>query len=351
MVEWAVQIRYPVPLRAGDTIGVTAPSAGVPADLRGRLEFAVNFLRDKGFVVVIGDCLDGAGAVSAPKQQRAAELNRMLTDPQIRAIVPPWGGELAIDLLDLLDYRAIALAEPTWLIGYSDCTTLMVPLTLRTGLATLHGSNLMDTPYRAPPPLAQWWEVAATAGGGSISQGPVGRYRAEGFDRWQDDPTITELTLDTDGGWSILEGLAGPADEVDVTGRLIGGCIETLTPVAGAPFGDVAEFGEQHADDGLLVYLEAADAGSFDVARALHGFRLHGWFDHARAVLIGRTRGPGHAALSQHGAVRDALGMLNIPIVVDVDCGHVPPYMPIVNGAMGRLVGAGTRWQLTETFC
>jgi muramoyltetrapeptide carboxypeptidase LdcA involved in peptidoglycan recycling len=27
----------------------------------------------------------------------------MLTDPAIRAIVPPWGGEIAIDLLPLLD--------------------------------------------------------------------------------------------------------------------------------------------------------------------------------------------------------------------------------------------------------
>lgn len=144
-------------------------------------------------------------------------------------------------------------------------------------------------------------------------------------------------------------GTAGPVDEVDVSGRLIGGCIETLTPIAGAPFGDVARFGEQHAAAGLLVYLEAADAGSFDVARSLHGFRLHGWFDHARAVLIGRTRAPGHQELSQHEAVLDALGMLNIPIVVDVDCGYVPPFMPIV--AMGRLVGGDGRWQSTQTFC
>ena len=55
--------------------------------------------------------------MSAPKEQRAAELTAMLTDPAIRAVVPPWGGELAIDLLDQLDWDALAAAEPTWLVG------------------------------------------------------------------------------------------------------------------------------------------------------------------------------------------------------------------------------------------
>ena len=31
----------------------------------------------------------------------------MLVDPGIRAVVPPWGGVTAIDLVDLLDYDAV----------------------------------------------------------------------------------------------------------------------------------------------------------------------------------------------------------------------------------------------------
>ena len=80
--------------------------------------------------------------------------------------MPPWGGELAIDLLPLLDFAAIGDAEPTWLVGYSDTSTLLLPLTLLTGVATLHGPGLMDTPVpggrrrcctgwtsRRPPPV------------------------------------------------------------------------------------------------------------------------------------------------------------------------------------------------------
>ena len=89
----------------------------------------------------------------------------MLTDPSIRAAVPPWGGELGIDLLHLLDFDAIGAAEPTWLVGLSDTTTVMVPLTLLTGWATLHGENLMDTPYAVHPSLESWWAVAGCTEG------------------------------------------------------------------------------------------------------------------------------------------------------------------------------------------
>ena len=65
---------------------------------------------------------------------------------------------------------------------------------------------------------------------------------------------------------------------------------------------------------------------------------------------MGRTAAPGHDDLSQHEAVRDALGMLDIPIVLDVECGHVQPFLPLVNGAVARVVVDGRRREITQTF-
>src|SRR5690606_14332422 len=67
-----------------------------------------------------------------------------LHDPAVAAIFPPWGGELATEHLDLLDFEALRNVAPKWLLGYSDHSTLQVPLTLMAGWATVHGSNLMD---------------------------------------------------------------------------------------------------------------------------------------------------------------------------------------------------------------
>jgi muramoyltetrapeptide carboxypeptidase len=71
---------------------VTAPSSGVPARLRPRLDFAVRRLTDAGYAVALGDRLgEGDGVVSAPAADRAAELTGMLTDPDVAAVVAPWG--------------------------------------------------------------------------------------------------------------------------------------------------------------------------------------------------------------------------------------------------------------------
>lgn len=324
-------MRFPAPLQPGDTVGVTAPSSGVDAGMRARLDFAIKTVRERGYTVIVGECLDGTGHVSAPAADRARELTTMLTDPAVRAIVPPWGGETAIDLLPLLDWDAIEAAEPTWVVGYSDMSTILTPLTLLTGVATVHGNNLMDTPYRPPAGLLSWLDIVAAAPGSTLHQVSPGRYRAEGFDDYRTDPEVDQFTLDSAGRWIRLDG----PGEVEVTGRLIGGCIETLCNVAGTPFGDV---GALAAPEGLLVYLEAFGMDAFTICRHLHGMRLAGFFTGANAVLIGRTRAPGNESLTQHEAVLDALGSLGIPIIADVECGHTVPFMPIVNGALGRLV-------------
>ncbi|MEU7162812.1 LD-carboxypeptidase, partial [Streptomyces chrestomyceticus] len=133
-------------------------------------------------------------------------------------------------------------------------------------------------------------------------------------------------------------------------GRLIGGCIETLCNLTGTAYLDVSAFARAEAPQGLLVYVEAAGDDAFTICRNLHGMRLAGFFDAANAILVGRSSAPDSNSLTQHEAVLDALGPLNVPVIADVECGHVPPYLPIVNGARGRVVHTATRSELTQTL-
>ncbi|NGO76799.1 LD-carboxypeptidase [Streptomyces sp. YC504] len=339
-------IRYPSPLRPGDRVGVTSPSSGVGKELRARLDVAVRDVQERGYEVVIGRCMDGSGHISAPAADRAAELMSMLTDSAIKAVVPPWGGETAIDLLPLLDWDRLRAAEPTWLVGFSDMSTLITPMTLLTGTATVHGNNLMDTPYRVPEGLCSWLDIVAAPPGHRFTQHPPGRHRSPGFDDYAVFPDVREYTLDAAGTWTRLDG----SGEVEAEGRLIGGCIETLCNLAGTTYLDISAFARDEAPEGLLVYVEAADNDAFSICRNLHGMRLAGFFDRANAVLVARTDAPDNRTLSQHEAVLDALGSLGVPIIADVECGHVPPYMPIVNGAYGRIVHAPGRGELTQTL-
>ncbi|MER7073841.1 LD-carboxypeptidase [Terrabacter sp. NPDC000476] len=343
----AMPIRYPAPLRPGDRIGVTSPSSGVGDALWGRFTYAVTCLRDRGFEVVVGELNHAPSHVSGPREARAAELMAMLLDPTIRAVVPPWGGETGIDLLDLLDLDAVAAAEPTWCVGFSDTSTWLTPLTLTTGIATIHGQNLMDTPYAVPDGIRHWVDVASAPAGSELQQHSPGRHRTGGWDDYADHPTVSQMRLDGQGTWTRID--PGHEDEpVTFSGRLVAGCVETVSFLAGGRFAELGAFARTHARQGTVMLLDIAEWNSYDICRALHAMRLRGWFDCATGILVSRTSAPEPGGFTQHAAVVDALGMLGIPIVADVECGHVQPFLALVQGATTTVVHDGDTHTLTQ---
>lgn len=329
--------QLPTPLRPGDTIAVTAPSSGVAPALQPRLDAAIAHLRGRGFEVLEGVCLrdEGDHHISASREARADELMAMLVDPDVAAVIPPWGGETGIDLLPWLDFGLLAQCEPCWYAGFSDTTTTMLPMTLRSGWATLHGQNLMDTPYAPAPGLLHWLDVAIDEGRTALTQTAAAHKRTDGWDDYVADPGVSTMTLTEPTCWRPLDGAA-----VTFSGPLIGGCLEVLSPLAGTPFGDVPTWAAGQVRP-PIVLLEAAEGNAYETARLLHGLRLSGWFDRCAGVLVGRTSAPDAPSLTQHAAVRDALGDLDVPVVIDVDFGHQQPMMPLVLGAPTSVVVDG----------
>jgi len=346
-------IVYPRPLVPGDTIVVPAPSSGVPGELSARFEAAVAALESRGFRADAGVLARTGGLTPAPALERAAELTAAFARPEARAVLPPWGGDLAIDLVDRLDWAALA-ADPTWFVGWSDISTLLLPLTILTGVATVHGANLMDEPWELPEEFVRWTDVVCAAPGSTIEQRSAPRRRSREWGAWADEPLGRDDAYEEPTRWSLLDGGTGAgagagadsdadAAELRVDGRLIGGCLETVSLLAGSPAGDVRGFAERHAPEGLIVYLEVSQSDAVTAARLFVSLRLAGWFEHANAVLIGRTAADPGPDLGHREAVRLALGDLGIPVILDVDAGHQPPQMPLVNGALAEVVLRGDR--------
>jgi muramoyltetrapeptide carboxypeptidase LdcA involved in peptidoglycan recycling len=250
-------------------------------------------------------------------------------------VFPPWGGEVAIELLEKLDFAAIAKARPRWLCGYSDLSTLMMPLTMLTGIATLHGSNFMESAFHIDAPLMPWHLAAAVQAGSALTQGSA-PLRQTTWQNYADVPESIRFSLDASTSWRVL-GVDDATTTTTVSGRLIGGCVETVSMLPGTPFGDVERFAREHAPEGLLLYLEACEEGAPAIRRMFEHMRLAGWFKHANAVLVGRTSAPDIDNYTQLQAMSDALGPLGIPVVYDMDIGHVPPQAMLINGAMATV--------------
>jgi muramoyltetrapeptide carboxypeptidase len=88
---------------------------------------------------------------------------------------------------------------------------------------------------------------------------------------------------------------------------------------------------------------------ALEIARHLWSMHLAGWFDAANAVLVGRTRAPASGLFTQEDAVRSALDGLGLPVVLHVDCGHVPPHLALVNGAQTEVTVTPNSAQLIQT--
>ena len=65
----------------------------------------------------------------------------MIANDEIDIIIPPWGGEL---LFEILEISIMKLLKSKWVLGYSDISALLLAITLKTGIATAHGTNLVD---------------------------------------------------------------------------------------------------------------------------------------------------------------------------------------------------------------
>ncbi|UTH75900.1 S66 peptidase family protein [Chromobacterium sp. IIBBL 290-4] len=318
-----MQIRFPPALKPGDAIAVTAFSSGVHPQLHGQLDQALAVLRARGYRVIEGQCLrEEKYDASAPAAARLAELRRFLFDPEIHAILPPWGGERAIELLLGLDFAALAALPPKWLAGFSDVSTVMTPLALLSGWGTLHGPNLMDLPLKERA-FGNEALLAAMETGAPPAQESHPQYW-----KWNEPGKTFANRV------RLLDGGAGK-----MAGRLIGGCLDVLVSLQGSPYFDLTAFKREPA----ILYLENVELAPCAVLRALAGLRLSGMLDGLSGLILGRSSAQDAAdgqALRYEDAVRAALDGLPYPVAIDADIGHVPPQWTLLNGA----------WAVLEVF-
>ena len=327
---------YPEPLVPGSRIALSAFSSGVPEALHPRLDLVIKDFRASGYKIIEGNCLrENQLHVSASKELRAQELMGYLLDDSIAAIAPPWGGELAMEVLPLLDYEQISRASAKWIFGFSDVSTLSAVLTARCGWASAHCANFIDLNGRQSDPLtANTLKHLATATGSSFSQQSSDKYQLDFLDFADDPDSCLNLTETTQ--WLSMK---SETAAVNFSGRLIGGCLDTLFHLFGSIYLDFQLLERRFADKGVILYFENAEMAPCDLIRALLNLRFRGVFKHLNGMLIGRSTADliDSAGLSYSQALRSVLADCDFPILYNVDIGHKPPNMTLINGAFAEI--------------
>src|SRR6202044_1029261 len=135
----APSLLFPPRFAPGDTIGIAAPAS--PPDQPEIIDEAIGRFTAQGFKVKPGKYLRKRdGYLAGSDEERAADINALFADPEVRGIFALRGGYGSCRILPLLDYAAIR-ANPKPLVGYSDITAMHLAILVKSGLVTFHGSN------------------------------------------------------------------------------------------------------------------------------------------------------------------------------------------------------------------
>lgn len=288
-------------LRPGETVGVIAPSG--PVD-RERLLDGISYLQRRGYEVREGDSLYARTRYLAGRDaDRAADLNQMLGDREVRAIFTARGGYGSARLLDLVDYDLVR-EDPKIFVGFSDTTALQLGLYARTGLVSYSGVVLCKDVNPA---------------------GMVG-------------PTEERLwDALTKGRFSPLEGLqtlrAGR-----VGGPLLGGCLSLVVSLAGTPYLPALE--------GAVLFLEDVNEPPYRLDRLLFQLRMAGIFDRVGGVVFGQFEGCDPEA-KEEGTPMEVFTAfaesVSCPVYAGLPYGHgqgrtvLPVGIPVIVEEAGRM--------------
>ncbi|TDB65169.1 S66 peptidase family protein [Arundinibacter roseus] len=123
-------------LKAGDTVGVLAPASKI--DYEDCLEGLRILREDWKLNVVEGATLKSQFyQFSGTDELRRQDLQSMLDNPEIKAILAVRGGYGCSRMMDQLDFSAFR-QSPKWLVGFSDLTALLAHF-YTIGYASIHG--------------------------------------------------------------------------------------------------------------------------------------------------------------------------------------------------------------------
>ncbi len=310
-----------------DIVAVTAPSDGNSEQIDYiRLDRAKEALNNRGVgVIETNNVRTSFNGRSSDALTRAEEFMSVWCDDKVKAVFSAKGGDFLMEMLSLVDFEKIA-ANPKWFQGYSDNTGLTFTITTLCDIATSYTNNFNDFS------MEEWHQ--SIANNWSILTGDV--VRQNGFDRYQNcffkgEKGTEGYELTDDVKW--INALGG--DDIEMSGRLIGGCLDVLLNLVGTRFDNVKAFCDKYKDDKIIWFLESFSLGSEDLERGLWQLGEAGWFEHTGGFIFGRpTFFSTSTDTTYKDAVINALGKYNVPVILDADIGHRPPQFTIINGAL-----------------
>ncbi len=317
------------------TIGVFSSSSPVSATTPVRYERGVEFLKSKGFRVVNGSLYQRQdGYRSGSIAERAEEFNQLLYDENVDILMSAIGGNNSNSILPYIDYEYLK-KHPKIIIGYSDTTALLLGIYAKTGLITFYGPAVAPS-FGELPPFVEWTYQNFM----EILDNKVYPYKYEKPMVWTDEfidwKSQNREKEQYPNEWICVH-------EGQVSGRLIGGNLNTMNGFFGTEYMPVIQEGD-------ILFIEDSLKDACTIERSFSLLKLAGVFQKVKGIILGK-----HEKFDDNGTGRkpyeillEVLGESDIPFLAEFDCCHTHPMLTMPLGCQVLLDATNKRVELLE---
>lgn len=310
-------------LKPGDEIRVIAPSRSMAIIKGEQLRIAQERLNQLGFTITYGKNAELHDEFfSTSIEERIEDLHDAFTDPNVKGILTVIGGYNANQLLNYIDFEIIK-NNPKILCGFSDITALHGAIYKKTGLITYSG------PHFSSFGVKHGFEYTLDSFINAVTNDAP--YEILASSDWSDDPWYLDQEdrhFIKNNGYTVIQ-------EGDAEGRLIGGNLCTLNLLQGTEF-------MPSLKDSILFIEDDEESHALTFDRDLQSLLHLPDAQGIKGILIGRFQKNSQVTEEALRKIIESKKELHgIPVIADVNFGHVQPYATIPIGGKAAIKAKG----------
>ncbi|MBS1502960.1 MAG: LD-carboxypeptidase [Bacteroidetes bacterium] len=256
------------------------------------MDDAVNLLQSWGLEVVLGETVTASyHQFAGDDELRARDMQKLIDDDDIRAIIAARGGYGAIRIVDHIDFNSLK-NNPKWLVGFSDITVLHAHLFANYRLQTIHGQMPINIP-------------------------DASKYSLE---------TLRKVLFGNELGYSIKSHHLNRTGTGD--GLLIGGNLSLLVAVLSSV--------SDYSYDGKILFVEDVGEYLYSIDRMFRALDRAGKLKNLTGLIVG-----GFTELKDNDIpfgqtvpeiIMEVVKKYDYPVCFDFPAGHIPDNQSLIFG-------------------
>ncbi len=290
-------MKSPPCLKTGDKIGIVSTARKISAV---EISAAIKIFEKWGLEVVLGENLYKEHfQFAGTDDQRLSDIQEMLDNPEIKAIVCARGGYGTVRIIDKIDFSVFS-KSPKWIVGFSDVTVLHSHIQSNLGIETIH--SLMPINFNDIPEDSQSILTLKKALFGENLSYDIKSHLLNRKGK--------ATGLLTGGNLSILYSLTGSVSDIDTKGKIL--------------------------------FIEDLDEYLYHIDRMMMNLKRSGKLENLAGLIVGsmsemndNTIPYGHNA---YEIIREFVDIYDYPLCFDFPAGHIKDNRALIFGRKTRLV-------------